>query len=263
MDYTQIQLNKDGMLGIITINHPPRNGFSKRMIAEFLQAFEEFNQDDQIRTILVNSLGPDFSVGADADDIDAGLKSEKQDAAQSFSVLGGQLVEMIDNCPKSTIVAARGRVIGGSSAIFSAFDIRIVSDTFRIHDGDIYYGTVGSWGMSSLRLPIWIGRNKMMDYMFLNEDFTGQQAYELGIVSKVVPDVELDETSYAIAKKMSTAAPIAVRYFKECVRKAIDSNLEEARKFELEAAKIVGATEDSKNGLAAVIRGEQAEFKGK
>ena len=117
--------------------------------------------------------------------------------------------------------------------------------------------------MSSLRLPIWIGRNKMMDYMFLNEDFTGQQAYELGLVSKVVPDDEVYDIGLQIAKKMSTAGPIAVRYFKECVRKAIYGAFSEARTYEVETAKIVGATEDSREGLLAVIQGKQAEFKGK
>jgi enoyl-CoA hydratase/carnithine racemase len=45
-----------------------------------------------------------------------------------------------------------------------------------------------SWGVISLRLPIWIVRNNVMDYMFLNEGFNGRQATELGLVSKVVPD---------------------------------------------------------------------------
>ena len=162
------------------------------------------------------------------------------------------------------MVAARGRCIGGSTAIFNAFDIRLASETFRIHDGDIYYGTVGSWGMSSLRLPIWIGRNKIMDYMFLNEDFTAQQAYELGLVSKVFPDGALDEGSMAIANKMATAAPLAVKAFKACVRKAVyAAGLEEARAFELKTADEIMATEDSKNGLAAVIQGKQAEFFGR
>jgi len=166
-------------------------------------------------------------------------------------------------CPKSTMVAAKGRCIGGSTAIFNAFDIRIVGESFNIKDGDIYYGTVGSWGMSSLRLPIWIGRNKIMDYMFLNEGFNGRQAYELGIASKVVPDELLDDVAMAYAQKMSIAAPIAVKYFKDCVRAATAPNLEAARAVELKAAEIVLATEDSKAGLAAVIRGEQAEFKGR
>lgn len=102
-----------------------------------------------------------------------------------------------------------------------------------------------------------------MDYMFLNEGFNGRQAYELGLVSKVVPDDQVDEIGLAIAKKMSTAAPIAVRYYKECVRNSIYVNFAEARAKEIEAANIVWNTEDAKEGLAAVIRGKKVVFKGK
>lgn len=263
MEYTTIKLSRNGRTGIITLNVPPRNSFSKKMLVEVYEAFKEFEADDDIRTVLMNSTGKNFSAGADADDIRNAFAGGDDTIAESFSVLGGRLVELIDNYPKGTIVAARGLCIGGSTAVFNAFDIRVVSDTFSIHDGDIYYGTVGSWGMSSLRLPIWIGRNKIMDYMFLNEDFTAQQAYELGLVSKVIPDDRLDEESMKIATKMSTAAPLAVKYFKECVRKSVYAQLEEARRFELEAAEIVNSTEDSKNGLLAVIEGKQAEFTGK
>ena len=263
MEYRQLLTEVIGRVGVITLNNPPRNAFSKRMIAEMLDILDRWENDNAVRTVYVKSTGEDFSVGADAEDIRRSLAGEPEEIPESFSVLGGRLVERIDTYPKSTIVAARGRCIGGSTAVFNSFDIRIVSDTFRIHDGDIYYGTIGSWGMSSLRLPIWIGRNKIMDYMFLNDDFTGLQAYELGIASRCVPDAELDEQAWKYAQKMSTAAPLAVRYFKECVRTAATPELAKAREFELKAAEIVFATEDSRNGLAAVIRGEQAEFKGK
>lgn len=263
MKYTLLSAEVVGRVGVITLTNPPKNSFSKKLLVEMVQVFDEFEADDTVRTIFLRSTGENFSQGADADDIKKALAGQVEDIPESFSVLGGRLVERIDNCPKSTIVAARGRCIGGSTAVFNAFDIRIVGESFYIKDGDIYYGTVGSWGMSSLRLPIWIGRNKIMDYMFLNEGFNGRQAYELGIASKVVADELVDEVGMFYANKMATAAPVAVKYFKECVRAATAPYLAQARDFELQAADAVFATADSKAGLAAVIRGEQAEFQGK
>lgn len=263
MKYTLLSAEVVGRVGVITLTNPPKNSFSKKLLVEMVQVFDEFEADDTVRTIFLKSTGEHFSQGADADDIKKALAGQVEDIPESFSVLGGRLVERIDNCPKSTIVAARGRCIGGSTAVFNAFDIRIVGESFYIKDGDIYYGTVGSWGMSSLRLPIWIGRNKIMDYMFLNEGFNGRQAYEMGMASKVVADELVDEVGMFYAQKMATAAPVAVKYFKECVRAATAPYLEQARAFELRAADAVFATEDSKAGLAAVIRGEQAEFQGK
>jgi enoyl-CoA hydratase len=261
MDYTQIKVGKDEQVGIITLNAPPTNGFSKRMIVEVLDCLDKFERDNNIRAVMLKSTGENFSQGAGFEDLDKDIKAGETETP--FSELGGKIVERIDTYPKPTLVAARGICFGGSTAVFSAFDIRIVGETFNIHDGDIYYGIVGSWGMCSLRLPIWIGRNKVMDYMFLNEGFTGRQAYELGLVSKVVPDDQVDEIGLAIAKKMSTAAPVAVRYFKECVRNSIYTHLEEDRSKELEASRIVWETEDAKEGLANIIRGKKTVFKGR
>lgn len=262
MEYEQIKVSRNGKVGVITLDHAPRNSMSKRMMLEMVEAFNEFERDNDVRAILVNSTGKHFSQGADADDIHRALTGTDL-IPQSLSELGNMIVAKIDFCPKPTMVAARGDVIGGSTAIFNAFDIRVVSETFCMHDGDIYYGTVGSWGMSSLRLPLYIGRNKMMDYMFLNEHFTARQCYELGLVSKVFSDDVFDEASMKIAQKLATAAPLAVKAFKECVREAVYNGFDAAHAKEQQVAIDIMKTEDSKKGLAAVIRGEQAEFEGK
>ena len=99
--------------------------------------------------------------------------------------------------------------------------------------------------------------------MFLNEDFSGQQAYEMGIASKVVADEQVDEVGMHYAKKMSIATPVAIKYFKEIVRAITAPEMEKLRKIELELSAKVFETEDCKRGLAAVIKGEQAEFIGK
>lgn len=252
MEYVTILTEVKERVGIITLNYAPQNSVSKRMIAEICDVFAKFQEDDNVRCIMMRANGPDFSYGADGTDIIKGL-SKGEEITESFSVLGNRLTETIDMCDKPTIVEATGRCIGGSTAMFNAFDIRIVGENFRMHDGDIYYGTVGSWGMSSLRLPMWIGRNKVLDYMFLNEDFTGRQCYELGIASKCVADDILPETAFAIAKKMAKAAPIAVKYYKDCVRKATQNDFESAKEFEQQVYAIVSVTEDSKRGLKSVV----------
>lgn len=265
MEYTQIKTDIDERVGVITLSHPPRNSFTKRMLAEVLDALDQFERSDVVRAVMMKSEGPDFSKGADFDDIDAELAGEGE-MKENFSQLGGKLVERVDFYPKPTLVAAKGVCFGGSAAVFSSFDIRIVGENFQLHDGDIYYGTVGSWGMSSLRLPVWIGRNRMLDYMFLNESFNGRQLYEMGMASKVVADELVDTVGLMYAKKMSKAAPIAARMYKECVRRATLPNYQELRRAEEEVAEYIYSTEDCKNGLTSLTENENGpmcEFQGK
>jgi len=106
----------------------------------------------------------------------------------------------------------------------------------------------------------------MMDYMFLNENFNGQQLYEMGIVSKVVADELVDEVGLKFAKKMSKAAPIAARMFKESVRRATLPNYAELRKQEQADAEYSYTTEDAKNGLTTLTENENGpmcEFYGR
>ena len=71
MDYTQIKVNVDERVGVITLSHnPPRNSFTKRMLVEVLDALDEFEKNDIVRCVMLNSEGPNFSMGADFDDID-------------------------------------------------------------------------------------------------------------------------------------------------------------------------------------------------
>lgn len=253
MDYKQIIVSCEEKVGMITLNNPPRNDCTKRMITEMLDVLNKFEQDEKIWCVMINAKGSNFSGGAEENDLINEMWDQDEGPTKTFAELGGEIVERLDCYPKPTLVAARGLCRGGSTTIFNACDIRIAGESFNMKDGDIYYGLVGSWGMSSLRLPIWIGRNKVMDYMFLNEGFTGRQCYELGLVSKVVPDDQVDEIGLSIAKKMATAAPVAVRYYKECVRKSIYHNLQDARAFELEASEKVYETEDSKIGIKALF----------
>ena len=72
-----------------------------------------------------------------------------------------------------------------------------------------------------------MGRNKVMDYAYLDEELNGRQLYEMGLVSKVIPDALVKEAGLTYAKKMATTAPLAVRCFKEEVRRALYPNVDE------------------------------------
>ncbi|MGV2984228.1 enoyl-CoA hydratase/isomerase family protein [Microbacterium sp. AGC85] len=263
MDLQKIRAEVDGRVGVITLDDQPSNPVSRRMIKELLATLDRFEADDEVRCVLVQAAGSDFSVGAGGDE-------DEEESAEAkvgeYSVAGGALVDRIDFYRKPTIVGARGLCVGGSTAIFNAFDIRIAGESFRIKDGDVYYGNVGSMGMASLRLPRWIGRNRAMDYLFLqtisDHGYGAEKAYHMGIVSEVVADDLLEATSLHYARKMATAAPIAVRHYKESIRTSIYASFEEGRAQELRASQIVSATEDARRGLEAVTRGEQAEFYG-
>ena len=99
MDYTQIKVNVDERVGVITLSHnPPRNSFTKRMLVEVLDALDEFEKNDIVRCVMLNSEGPNFSMGADFDDIDEEWSGEGE-IKETFSELGGKLVARVISIP--------------------------------------------------------------------------------------------------------------------------------------------------------------------
>lgn len=265
-EYKEISISQVGKVGIITLDAPPDNGLSRLMITEIMDTLDRWEDDESIVTVLFRSALPFFSLGGDGDDLLDEMANANGIDSRTYTELGGALTERVADYPKSTVVAATGEVRGGTTALFNACDIRLVGENLKIKDSDMFYGLLASWGMSSLRLPIWIGRNHIMDYMFLCEELNGKQAVDLGIASKVFPDDILEESALEIATKMSKAAPIAVKYFKKCVNNAIyHPDFEKARQLELEYSNLVYETEDAKLGVKNAIAGIfiSDDYKGK
>ncbi len=257
MEYQEIRTEVIGKVGVITLDAPPDNGLGRVMITEILDQLDRWENDPAVVTVMFKSALPFFSMGGDGDDLLDEMDTAEGADDRTYTELGGMISERVSTYPKSTLCAATGEVRGGATVLFNACDIRIAGENLKLKDSDMYYGLLASWGMSSLRLPVWIGRNKIMDYMFLCEELNGRQAYEMGLASRVVPDDMLHEAALAIATKMSKAAPIAVKYFKECVYNAIyHPDFAKAREFELKMADVVYQTEDAKKGVRNAIAGK-------
>lgn len=258
----------EGKVAVVSLNDlEHKNNFSIRVMDELVDILDELENDDRVRCVLVTHEGEHFSEGGCAEDETAYLAEKGcsyDEAVDVFSKLGGKLIEKIERFPKPTVVSGRGICWGGATAIYAAFDIRLAADSFRMYEEDMYYGCGSSWGMCCLRLPLWIGRNKVMDYLLLDEYMQARELYHLGLVSRVFPDEMLEVSAMKIAQTLSTSAPIAVKTFKERLMDVLyNGNYDRWRKAELEAADRVNASDDALKGALYFKEGIRYEFQGK
>lgn len=242
---------EDGV-GIIKLADPPNNPAGGGPAEAILALFDQFEQDDRVRCIMLTHEGPHFSAeGASAEGAEfykhRGPDDTIADLMRYFRHSGKALVDRIENCPKPTLSAGTGKLAGAASVMFNCCDIRIAGESLCINDGNLYSGSISDWGFGGTRMPIWIGRNKTMDYMFLDENFTARQMYEMGLVSKVVPDAQVYSIGLGYAKRIAQTAPLSVKYFKEELRRAIygSESLEEKVEKEIEVAEYICTTEDA------------------
>lgn len=271
MDYSKIvTVGKvtdriEDRVGIITLSDPPGNGVGRQVTDRILELLDLFEENDTVRCVMFTHDGPDFSsCGAGYEEVALIQKGLNMvDVARYFRDSGLRLVRRIDEYPKPTISVGKGRCMGAAYTLFSCSDIRIAGESLTLFNPDFYMGIASDWGLTSSRLPIWIGRNRMMDLNYLGDEMSAQELYTIGAVSKVVPDELLAETGMRIARKMAGTSPLTVRYFKEGLRRVIyNGNLDENVAREVEDADIVLGSEDSRLGSQAFTRGEKYEFRG-
>ena len=259
MAYDTILLAHRNSVSTLTLNRPPVNAVSPGLMQDVMAALDALDARDATRCIVLTGSGTKaFSAGAD---LSAGPRAAEE--AVRFRELGRRVVDRVETIGKPVIAAIRGWCIGGGFAIAMACDVRLASSTARFRTGDAYLGVVPSWGMSLVRLAHYIGRNRTLDMLVLGEDMGAEQARDIGLVSRVIPDADFDAEVARLAARVAGGAPITFRAVKEAVRAQYWQTAEEAQRLETRWAELGAASEDFREGVTAFKEKRKPVFKGR
>ena len=257
MDFEHLLVEKDGAVGILTLNRPQQlNALSSALVKELSLAMEAFDQDEEIRAIVLTGGEKVFAAGADI--------KEMVDATPFDERLHGRLVfrDRINRFSKPIIAAVSGYALGGGCELAMSCDIIIASETARFGQPEINIGVIpGSGGTQ--RLTRIIGKHRAMGMVLTGEHLSAFEAERFGLVNKVVPVELLLEEAKSIAKKIATKSPLAVKLAKESILKANNTSLDEGLDFERKSFFLLFASEDKREGMRAFTEKRKPEFKGK
>lgn len=261
MNYENVVVERDGPVGIITINRPQvLNALNDRTVAELDAALDELAADGEVRVIVITGAGPKaFVSGADINELRA-LQTAQQ--ARRKAAEGQRVLRKIEALPKPVIAAINGYALGGGCEIAMACDIRVAADTAKLGQPEINLGILPGYG-GTQRLPRLIGRGRAKLLLFTGDMVDANEAYRLGLVDKVVPAAELMDQVKALAYSIASKAPVALALIKEAVNRGLEMPLDDANAFEAYAFGLVATTEDRLEGTSAFLEKRKPQFKGR
>src|ERR1700740_2518353 len=143
-----------------------------------------------------------------------------------------------------------------------ACTIRIAVDGAKFGQPEVKLGLIPGGG-GTQRLPRLVGKGRALQLILSGEIITAQEAYRIGLVNEVVPATELITRAEAILKQIFANAPIAVKYSLEAVNKGLETSQNEGLSLEASFFGICAATDDKKEGTAAFLEKQPANFNGR
>ncbi|MGZ6298949.1 MAG: enoyl-CoA hydratase/isomerase family protein [Candidatus Limnocylindria bacterium] len=215
LGFERVRYAKDAASGVATVTIDRRqvlNAFDFQTLRELGRAFEDASWDDAIAVVVVTGAGDRaFCTGADMDEQAAMGATSGQ-----YWRWMGAFIEMHDrlrNIGKPTIARINGICVGGGNELQMACDLSVLVDDAYIRHVGPEHGSVPAGGATQW-LPILVGDRRAREIVMLCEPIPPPQALEWGLVNRVVPRADLDETVGTLAASLHAKLPEALRYTK-------------------------------------------------
>jgi enoyl-CoA hydratase/carnithine racemase len=129
--------------------------------------------------------------------------------------------------------------------------------------GDAYLGILPSWGMGLTRLPRYVGRNRALDILLIGENFGANEAFDMGLVTRVVPRAKLMDECNALARRICKASPTAIRATRQAVAGNLRKSWDDMVRFEIELCDMMFAHPDAHEGPKAFSEKREPRFSNK
>jgi naphthoate synthase len=219
-EYREILYQYHDGIAKISINRPHvHNAFTPLTVQEMIEAMQLSRENPDIGVIILTGEGGKaFCSGGDQSVRGVG-GYVGEDAVPRLNVL--DLQKLIRSCPKPVIAMVAGWAIGGGHVLHVVCDLTIAAENARFGQTGPKVGSFdGGFGASYLARIV--GQKKAREIWFLCEQYTAQEALEMGLVNKVVPLEELEATTVAWAKRILEHSPLAIRLLKASFNAELD-----------------------------------------
>ena len=241
---------------VFTLNRPEAlNALNTELLNELSAALDAAEADPDTRAVVITARARPFAAGADINEMAArdlvGILEDPRVAHW----------QRITRFSKPIVAAINGFALGGGCELAMHADILIAGENARFGQPEINLGIMPGAG-GTQRLTRAVGSALAMHMALTGEQISAKRALQAGLISEICPTELTVERAIQIAQTIASKAPIAVRFTKEAVHKASDTDLATGLRFERHAFTILAGTADRAEGLKAFQEKRQPKFTG-
>ena len=261
---SEVILQKRDRIAYVTINRPEKmNALNAAVRSGLNDAWLRIRDDTDVWCAIITGAGDKaFSAGADLKEISerrqAGAMGNDHEVSRQRT---GDLWR-IREVWKPIIVAVNGYCLAGGLELALCCDFIIASENSVFGLAEVTRAIIPSGG-GTQRLPRTIPFRRALEMLLTGEFIGAKEAYDLGLVNKIVPATEVMNAAEALANKINSNGPLTVRAIKELAYKGLDMPLEHGLQLESLIAQRIEMTEDAREGPLAFVEKRPPRYKGR
>ena len=253
-----INFQIDSEIATLTLDNPGKlNAINLAMWQQIATMLQQIGDDPSVRCLIIRGAGKEaFAAGGDLEEFVTGRATLEQ--ALHYHGQVAAALNAIADCPHPTVALINGACIGGGLEIAGVCDLRIAGESAR------FGAPINRLGFSMypgemeglLKLA---GPAVMKEILLEGRILTATEAYEKGLVTRIVPDAQVEDEAYATARRICNGAPLVAGWHKQWIRRLMSGRpLNDEEKA---ASFAFLETEDYKEGLAAFLEKRKPVFK--
>jgi 2-(1,2-epoxy-1,2-dihydrophenyl)acetyl-CoA isomerase len=263
MSYENILFSSDAGIGRLTLNRPERmNSFNDAMHAEVRDALDRVRADASLRVLLLTGAGRGFCAGQDLGDRTVAPGSAPVDLGASIERNYRPLVLALRRLPLPVVCAVNGVAAGAGANIALACDIVIAAKSASFIQAFSKIGLIPDSG-GTYFLPRLVGTARAMGLAMLGERLIAEQAAEWGLIWQCVDDAELQATVEKLLRTLAGAPTAGLAATKRALYAAAGNSLETQLDLERDLQRVLGRSDDYREGVAAFTAKRAPRFGGR
>lgn len=234
-----ILLKKRKNIGEVILNRPEKlNALTFKMYSKIIEAFNELEEDNNIRVVILSGAGRAFCTGYDL--TQRGLKGGDPDLIRKNYKIVNAARWAIWDSRKPVIAKTHGYCIGAGSHLALMCDYTIASEDAQFGESEIQFSEISQFVL----VPWLIGMKKAKQYLMTGAIINAREAERIGLVTQVVPRGKLDEETEKLAKTLVKIPSFGLRLTKMCINKVYETQgFRNAIDFDVEVAITAGLSE--------------------